>query len=372
MRPAALVLLIAVVGGCATGAPASVVAPVAEAVVVIDPPPPPPVRVVDAPEVIEIAPVEPPPVPERRIDRRSIYEQAGVTEWTLANGLTVVYLHDPDADAYRMRVQAPAGWASLPAPMRAPFRERETAAWGELLGRVEPTRRVALARAETLADLVGTIPLLFSRPSDAPASEAVASAFDRPSEFVAVISGPAEREWVEPVIARELATFPGRDSGFGPHLESPEPILSSGLVAEVGAGWDDYPAVAIASHLLRTKSGRGEAARLDLYPATGTVRLLVEPLLTQAELFQLATEDAIRTARAESVRAAASPEGRLFALAMLYEVPGDFRPAHPPLDALSLPDRIERTPPARVVALLRRLAAAAVVPAPPPAAPQPE
>lgn len=369
MRPTVLLLLIAAASGCVTSAPASVIAPAPRVEAVVEPPAPPLVRVVEVAEVVEIAPVEPPPVPERRIDRRSVYEQAGVTEWTLANGLTVVYLHDPDADLYRVRVQAPAGWAALPASMRAPFRTREVAAWGELLAWVEPTRRVAVARAETLAELLAPIPRLFSGAPDTPAAGAVASAFDRPGAFVVVMSGPAEREWVEPVIATQLATFPGRDAGFGPRLETPDPIATDGLVATVRAEWDDLPAVAIASRVLAERGGRGDAARLDLDPASRTALLLVEPLLTQAELLQLATEDAIRAARGATARSAATPEGRLLALAMLYEVPGDVRPARQPLDALALPDRVERTPPARVLDLFRRLADAAVVSAP---VPQPE
>ncbi|PAP77292.1 hypothetical protein [Rubrivirga marina] len=372
MRIAAVVLLIAVASGCAATAPASVVAPSPAVVVAVEPPAPPPVPVAERPEVVELAPLVPPPVPERRIERRSVYEQAGVTEWTLANGLTVVYLHEPNADVYRARVQAPTGWVSLPASMRSVFEEGGAATWGGLLASVEPRRRVAVAEAETLAELVGSVEALFTRPSDPPVSEAIASAFDRPSDFVVVLSGPVEREWVEPVIATALAPLRGRDSEFGPLLETPEPIASASLVAEINAGWDDLPAIVLLSHLLADRSGRGDAVRLDFDAPRRVAHALVDPSGAGADVFRPASDDAIRVARTESARAAASPEGRILALAILYEVPGNVRPARPPSDALTLSDRIERTPPARVVDLLGRLAQAAVVTAPPPLPSLPE
>jgi hypothetical protein len=304
-------------------------------------------------------------VPERRIDRRSVYEQAGVAEWTLANGLTVVYLHDPASEEYHARLQSPTGWASLPASMQSTFHEGGTAKWGVVEGRVEPSRRVATVRASTLASLVNSIEPLFSRPPDEPGAGAVASAFDRPAQFVLVMVGPAGREWVESVIAMGVATVRGRDSSFGPALDSAEPIASGGFVSEIDAGWDDVPPITILDRLLQGWGGRGDAARLDFDASTGTARLWIEPALTPAELLQLSSERAILAAREAAARAAASPHGRLLALATLYEVPGDFRPARAPLEALSLPSRIARTSPDRVADFLRRLAEAAVAPAPP-------
>jgi len=238
------------------------------------------------------------------------------------------------------------------------------ARWGAVEGWVEPSRRVATVRASTLADLVNSIEPLFSRPPAEPGTGAVASAFDRPAQFVLVVVGPAGREWVEPVIASGVATIRGRDSSFGPVLDSAEPITSGGVVSEIDAGWDDVPAIAILDRLLQDQGGRGDAARLDFDASTGTARLLIEPLLTPAELLQLSSERAILAAREAAARAAASPHGRLLAVATLYEVPGGFRPARAPLEALSLPSRIARTPPDRVADLLRRLVEAAVAPAP--------
>ena len=362
MRPVVYLALLVVASGCAAGgAPIVVIAPPPAATV--EPPERLPGPATPRPEVVDLSPVVPPETPKLQIDRRTVYEQVGVTEWTLANGLTVVYRHEPDGDRYRVRVQAPTGWADLPATMRAPYVEAEGTTRGPLVLAVEPHRRVAVGRSETLTDLVDAVASLFSGEPPASASGAVARAFDRPASFLVVLSGRAEREWVEPVIANELAQLRGRDNSFGPVLEAPDPIASA-LTAEARATWDDLPATAILSRALAVRAGAGVQVSYDA--ASGRVYLRADVGTPRDDLFRPFSDDALRRARSDSAADAASPDGRLLALATLYEVPGTFRPARRPTEAITLPERIARTPPDRVAALLRQLAGAALVTAPPP------
>ena len=358
MRPVLLLALAVVASGCVgTAAPVVVIAP--PPVREVEPPPDLPEPVPPAPEVVDLEPLSPPPTPRLQIDRRAVYELAGVVEWTLANGLTVVYLHDPDAEAYRARVQAPTGWADLPAPMRGRYVEPDVVVLGPLVARVEPSRRVATGQADRVTDLVDAVASLFAAPATS-ASGAVAEAFDRPASFVVALAGAADWEWVEPVIAGRLGSLRGRDSGFGPVLDAPEPVAVA-LRSEVAAGWEDLPAVAI---LGRALADRDRAVRLSFDARAGRVRLGVDGPASRDETFRPFTDDALRRARSAAADDAATLDGRLLALATLYEVPGAFRPARRPDEAVTLADRIERTPPERVADLFRQLAGAAVLSAP--------
>ena len=358
MRLALLLALAIAASGCVrTAAPVVVIAP--PPVREVEPPPGLPEPALPTPEVVDLEPLEPPPTPRLQIDRRAVYEQAGVVEWTLANGLTVVYLHEPGADAYRVRVQAPTGWADLPATARGRYADAVDVPWSPLIASVEPSRRVAKGQADRVTDLVDAVAALFTETPPA-GGGAVAEAFDRPASFVVALSGAAEREWIEPVIATRLASLRGRDSGFGPILDAPEPVASA-LRSEVAATWEDLPAAAVLAQAL---ADRDRAARLTFDGHDSRVRLSVDGPASRADTFRPFTDDALRQARATAAGEAATPDGRLTALATLYEIPGAFRPARRPDEAVTLADRIERTPPDRVATLLRQLADAAVLSAP--------
>ncbi|WP_420457571.1 hypothetical protein [Rubrivirga sp.] len=385
MRPA-IVLFVLVGAGCASTAPEPVAAPPA-VVTAVEPPASAPILV--EPEPVEPAPVVPPPVLERRIDRRAVYEQAGAVEWTLANGLTVVYVQEPEAEAYRAAVRAPGGWASLP-PAAADRFVGAQGSWGALAARVEPDRREAVGEAEGLATLVADVAALFSDPPSvvvapdpldalAPrrgrdrvpafdpdaARQALADAFDRPSDFRVFLSGSVGREWVEPLVAERLAVA-GRGARFGPLLETPPavraesttsgPAAGTVFEADVAAGWDDLPAVLTLERALADRVGTDASVSLRLDAAAGRARLRIASA-GAASLLDPLDADALRRARDAAARDAAGPAGRLRAFATLYEVPGRFRPALRPDQAARLADAIERTPPARVADLLRRLAA---------------
>ena len=386
MRPA--VLLFALVGaGCASTAPEPVLSPPAD-VVPVPPPTPTPIRI--EPEVVEPVPVVPPPVPERRIDRRAVYEQAGAVEWTLENGLTVVYVQDPGADGYRALVRAPTGWAGLPTAVADRFVGLGEASWGELTARVGPDGREAGGASPGLEALVGDVAALFSDapsvvvtpdplgglaprrgrfrlpPADPDAArQAFADAFDRPADFRVLLTGSVGWEWVEPLVAARLAGR-GRGARFGPAVETHPsvradstgtgPTAGAVFEADVSAGWDDLPALWTLERALADRAGDRARVTLALDAAAGRARLRVvgadaAPLLAPFDV------DALRRARTAAARDAATPAGRVRAFATLYEVPGAYRPARRPDEAARLADAIERTPPDRAADLLRRLAA---------------
>ncbi len=384
MRSVLLVSLL-VVAGCASTVPAPVVSPPPA---VADAPPPEPEPIAVDVERPEPEPVEPPPVIERRIDRRAAYEQAGATEWTLANGLTVVYLHEPEAESYRALVRAPGGWASLPAA--ADRFVGAQGAWGELRARVGPDDREATGEAPGLSALVDDVAALFADPPSvvvspdplgarAPrrgrftvptidpdaARQALADAFDRPSDFRVFLSGSVGDEWVEPLLAERLAG-PGRGARFGPLLADPPSVRAdstargepAGAVVEVdiAAGWDDVPTMRIVERALANRAGDRARVSLRLDAAAGRARLRLVGTDT-ASLLDPFDADALRRARTAAAQDAATPDGRLRAFATLYEVPGTYRPALRPDRASRLADAVERTPPDRAADLLGRLAA---------------
>ena len=367
---------------CAGTAPVAPVTPPPAAPVVVRAPEPEPIRVVEAPEVREVAPVSPPEARRGRIARRALFEQAGVATWRLANGLEVVYLRAPGAEGYRARVEAPTGWASLPRPLADEVAAIGTAAWGPLRAEVGPYGRVAGGEAETLAALLEAVERLFTASPDrvegstglwprtgvlapegldAPRTEALAAeAFDRPASFVVLLAGDVEWEWVEGAVANALGGLRGRDSSFGPILDAPPrlegdstaAVAAPVLEAEVAGGWGDLPTVRVLDAVLDARSG-GEA-RVSLDADAGRVRLWARGASTA---LAPPSDDEVRAARVRAARDAASAAGRLEALATLYGVPGDFRPARNPAEATGLEAPIERTPPDRVRDLLRRLLA---------------
>ncbi len=385
MRSVLLVSLV-VVTGCAGTAPALV------------PTPPPAVSEAPAPaprpipvdiEVPEPAPAVPPAVLERRIDRRAVYEEAQATEWVLANGLTVVYVQDPSADGYRVRVRAAGGWAALPEAAAARYVGVGHASWGDLRAEVGPDVRQAVGESDRLGDLVGDVAALFTdppsvvvvaapldalsprrgitaRPDVEPeaARAALADAFDQPSAFVVVLSGSVGPEWVEPLVAERLAVR-GRGARFGPLLESPPPAPADVAVqgpeagyvveADVAGEWADLAALRVLEQALAERAGPTAHVTVDLGPDRARLRV-VAPGAVQ-DVWRPFDDAALRAARSRAARQAETPAGRLRAFADLYEQAGRYRPARNPIEAARLGDAIERTPPDRVAAWLRRFAA---------------
>ncbi len=328
MRLFLVLFALVAVAGCASTAP-----PPAPPPVVVQPLPPPgpgPVRVEAVP--VETAtmgpgPVQPPTVLERVIARRSVYESDRVAEWTLDNGLTVIYAWDDDAAEYAMRASIPGD--RLPS---GHTNDRTT----------EPvTLAVGLHRQSVTAQA----PRL---------DEAVAMAVDAlgsgaPADAVVLLHGALGPEWVEPVVAEQL----GR-------LRRRQPPATSPTRRALDADWSDLPALMVVAQVLRARSAPSDPLALVFDPATGDLRL--EARASSRRLLDgwlvPATPAVLRSAKDAAAQGARQPAGLLLALDALYQLPGTYRPARPVADARALADRVARTPPEQVAKLLARLDAA--------------
>ena len=328
MRPA--LLLTAVLAGCAAPAPL-VVAPPAE---VTAPPRLPPVTTTADPPVVT-DPVEPRGAAREEVVERRVYEEARVAEWTLANGVTVVYAWDVGADQYTVRLD---GAESDPAPSPG------LAGWGALRARVGSGLRTARGSAVRLDSVLSDVAAVFTRRPDT-GDPVVASAFDRPSAFTVVIHGARSWTWVEGAVGRTLSRVRGRASV--PPLAAPVARISRPVTVDA----DDLAAVAALDALVRTRTGE---AALSVGP--GGRRSLQS---SRAGALDDAVPDAaIRAARSTAAAEAESGGGVVDALARLYALPGRFRPVRPPQVVRDLPGEIGRTPPERVRTLLDRLRSA--------------
>lgn len=385
MRSLPLLLFATVFVGCAGTAPPMTPLPVPTVERAAPPPEAEPVAV----EVETVqAPVVPPPTPERRIARRSVYEGAQATEWVLENDLTVIYVQRP-GEGYHARLVAPTGWMGLPAAERPAFAHIGEARWGPLTGRLGPGDRVATGPAESLGELVDAVRAVFTAAPDEVArfdgtasssprwgvilpadredhgARQLAQAFGQPEAFTVVLVGPIGAEWVEPVVAERL--FMRR--GGGPSFGTADPSGSgngiardaaSGVVGEwdLAGGWDDLPTLLLLDAMLADRVGAGQHADVTFDAARGMIRLRVASTRGGAPdlraPFSAAEVDA---ARRRASAAAASDAGLARAFADLWALPGRYRPARRPDDAVSLPAAIARTPSGQVDDLLRRLLA---------------
>ena len=290
----------------------------------VEPPPPPPTVRVEAdpnpvpvriePEPVEVIPVEPPPTPRLRIAQRSVYESDRTAVWRLENGLTVVYAWDDGAADYAYRVSQPRSQRSSPA---------------EATVQVGRARTGQVGQADRLDDALDRL------------AEALAGGGT--VEAVALLSGPLGWEWVEPGVATVLGGVRRSDPGRG---------ASQAAVAQVEAGWADYPALWVVGALVQARLRAGDEVALTVDPASGTASLS-GPVPDYA--LAPALDDEVRRAR----DAAREPAARLTALDALFQLPGSFRPARPVSDARALADRVAAVSPQAVNQLLARLARAA-------------
>lgn len=386
MRPLLLSLLVVFGAGCAGSAAPLVPLPVPE----IEREAPSPAAVPLAVEVEVVRPPSgPPPVPARQIERRAVYEEVGITEWTLENGLTVVYVQRP-VEGYHARVAAPSGWAGLPGADRPAYADIGAGRWGPLTARLGPGSRDAVGGSDSLSDLVEAIRSLLSSPPDAVApfdvvarvspqwgvvsaetradggAGRLAEAFGQPEAFTVVLVGALGTEWIEPLVASRLSVRPGGGRTF----ERAEPMSRGdqslptdfgGVVSEwaVTAGWEDRPAARVLREVLAARAVDGVQADVSFDAARGTLRLRIGSTTPSNEgpLFAPIQEAEADAARRRAVDSAASADGIALAVSELYGLTGRFRPARRPEDPVVFPAAIARTPADRVDALLRRLLA---------------
>ena len=280
MRALPLFLAVALTG-CWSTAP-TVLTP-APPTVRVEPPAPDPQPVLVERQPAEPVPTTPPPVPKRRIAQRSIFEAERVTEWTLENGLTVIYAWDEAATGYAALVTGPSGGVLADGS-----------------GVSSASTRLQVS-ADRLDVVVG-------QATDVLAELGVAQA-------TVLLHGPLDGEWIEPTVAADLGRLPS--SAGAPSPTSPP----TGIV--VAADWDDLPALHVVAALLARRPGASgvmfDAARGRATLARGAVSL--DP----------ATPDEIREARSLAARHSREPEAALATLDALYHLPGPFRPRAPRL-----------------------------------------
>lgn len=386
MRPLVLLLFLVFGAGCAGSAAPLVPLPVPD--IEREAPPPAPVPVAVEVEVVQ-PPVVPPPVPERRIARRAVYEDAGLIEWTLENGLTVVYVQYP-VEGYHARLDAPTGWAGLPESDRPAYAHIGAGRWGALTARLGPGSREAVGESDSLSDLVESIRSLLTSPPDAvdsfdmvadaaprwglvlPETRAdggarrLAEAFGQPAAFTVVLVGALGPEWIEPMIASWLSVRPGGGPTFeraDPATQGDQPLPAGwrGVVSEweVSAGWEDRPAALLLREILAARAGRDARADLWFDAARETLRLRLASATSSNERALHAPLQAaeVEVARRRAVDRAASAAGVADAVSELYGLRGRFRPARRPEDPAVLAAAIARTPAGRLDALLQRLLA---------------
>lgn len=386
--------------------------------------PAPPPLVLPPPETPEPEPppdpAPPPPVPLPRVGpgvvaSESRFFEAGVTDWTLANGVRVV--HRQTEGALELRLTIPGGWAALPDSVRravvglpAPPLARMAgdaylgpAAREAWVGRIhELTLREAFAELGRVVDgrvapgvSYRSSALFLGDPErEAPpvagaavAQAVVGSAFSRLDGAVLVVVGDADAEAVGAYAAATLGTRPARapwpswrpawpPSPVAVAVPDPGPLVLAALVPAEAA---DTPAVRReAAAALSLPLG----VQVDLDRLPGTPWLLLRAAWAEWDIpdrdlaapdsflvpwisGHLAAADAAdgRGPAAQQARQTAARELWRELLAELYLTPGRRVPARRPPPA----DRLRAPAPSRAVAgLLRRVAAAPYVLAVPP------
>ena len=314
MRFSILVSLL-VLGGCAATAPPLEVVPVevedlvAEDLAVGTEP----VRVAPAPTIEDIESRVPEPTPKHLVRRRSVFPEADLVEWTLANGLTVAYRHSPESGGYRAALVtsgAPLDYldgagVSLDAPSRL----------------VEVTERVR----------------------DAFSASRSAGAVGSPASSTLVVSGPIAWEWIEREVAVQLSQVGGGGAPAAPPGR------------RVAVDWDEWPAFLVARRVVLERAPQSRVT----YDPSAERAVLEVGALEAAAAFRPVDDAEARRVRSQVAARWSSPDGVVDALATLYGLNGQFRPARPPAEAVGVGERIERTPPSRVNEILRRFASAA-------------
>lgn len=324
----ACLLAAAALSGCAASAPAVTEAPppLPRPRPVYVPPPPPPVAV-----VVPEAPPPPPPVaPRGTVATRTQYERAGVTEWILTNGATVVFKPLPNEGA----VDGVA------------FERSREASGGatRLVGDRRPSDDLAA---------------LFAVPLPR-AEQAGAAPAGRASRATYVLVGDARPGDVEAAAARALVV--GAGVLFRPALGPP---IRPGAGYRVAAPPESDAAFEVLAELLAARAGSSRPASerpfAERDARAGTTTLWNGPdAVRLARLDPTAAE--LADARARVARTRPLDAGFWArALADLYQAGGDVRPARDPAFVADFAARVARVSVRDVADLAARLAASPVL-----------
>ncbi|MDT7857261.1 hypothetical protein RQM47_11480 [Rubrivirga sp. S365] len=271
-----------------------------------------PPRPAPAPPEATVEPAPPPapePAPKGTVEARSVYPQADgpmseVAEWTLVSGATVVYAHQPGAEAAHVVAFAGGGAA------------------------------LADTDAASVADALAVVRGLPAAPAD----------------VTAVVVGSETSAAVEGAVGRVLGGAWGRSSGLAGATAPPPNAL------RVRADLDDDAALLVFEEALRR---RLPSARVALDAADGAAALWSTGGAGWGDAlrpFSRAEAEAARSAVA--ARALRSGAFAARALADLYRAPGARRPARPPAFALGRLGRVRAVSADALSTLAARFAAA--------------
>lgn len=236
-------------------------------------------------------PPPPPEAPKGSVEARSLHPQVDLADWTLANGLRVVFKRlDTDGFAVRSESVGP-GVAGL------------------------PTLEAAVAHARDLARL---------------------------GAATVVLVGPAEAEVVEGWAGTRLATVRGSRAGTD---------ANPGRATEIA--WDDLPAALVLREVLDRRQPR--SATLTLLPSPRSARLVLAVSSVEAVAAALRSPSDAEVRQARAAVEDPGPALWAEVLLFLYAEPGDFRPARRPEAAADALARLRAVPPSAVNDLLDRL-----------------
>ena len=408
MRLACLALAL-LLSACGSSAPLP--PPVPEAL------PPPPARVpvepqpeaepeAPAPVAPVVAPPSPPPTPPRlSVRAQSVYPAVDLYEWTLSNGMTVVYKRVDAAGPLRLLAFAEGGWTALDAGDAALAVRSAPSATDDGLS-LGATERQVRARAESARSLFQRLVDALSDRRPAPGQRTAVDALDPleieladaspdgverparslladPAELTAVVVGDVDPASVVAEAGRLLAGLPRAPDAwtFGPPRRSPARpsrvarrgdvgVLDLALRAPLGrAGRAGLDVLAIALEDALDRAGLGRL-RVDAAPTpwtdAGWLRVEVESsdldpdaLAERVRSWLASPKLDLEAARAARLRQLAAPSADdwLAAVADLYREGGGERPGRNPAALDPLSRSVERLSLADLQALARRVAA---------------
>ncbi|GAB5535719.1 MAG: hypothetical protein Rubg2KO_19680 [Rubricoccaceae bacterium] len=344
-------------------------------------------------------------MPRGSIQAQSVYPVLDVTQWTLANGVVVVYKQVPEAEGYVLRAVAKGGWSSLSprdsadATRRLPRRweadgltamltahERRIDAQGQDLeallssmsrvfaGAVPPAR-APLTAVEALDPVVG---FAANDASDAVSLDAL---FADPGAFTVVVVGAGESERAASAAGRHLAPLQSRQGmTFSPRsLVTSSPIRLDGtgeqgvvdLALRIPARAGDEGPLQVLRGALEASLQHADGGRLTVEaertPWTGTawLRVVVEDSPLSADALEAAVREAlsgdaltISRARRQLLRDLRSPTPQhwLEAVTQLYRDGGGRQPGRDPSSLSPLRAPLTRVTDSDVLTLARRFA----------------
>ena len=376
---------------------------------------PPPVPL---PDVSPAPPAAPAPAPRGSIRAQSVYPALDVTEWTLPNGVVVVYKQVRETEGYLLRAFARGGWSSLPPRDSIEAQQWLPQRWeeGDLSATLTAHERRIDARGEDIEALLASVPRVFQGdlpPARVPAtavsaldpevrvgraesvgagSVSLRSVFADPGAFTVVVVGAGDPDLAASAAGRFLTPLraapdeprTGRTTGTaassGP--AGSEDAHSVDLAFRISSRAGDETPLQVLRGALEASLDGSELGRVEVTSArepwteTAWLRVLVVGSGRDAESVERAVREAlsgdalyVARARRQLSRELGSPTALhwLDAVTQLYREGGGRQPGHDPASLSPLNAPLSRVTDSDVLTLARRFAVStdmAVLPTP--------